>query len=353
MVVYRPPYTSKHRAPIGLFLTEFLSHLESLLLCKEALVICGDFNIHVDSIEDADAVKFCDLLESVGLKHLATAKPILEKSKVRYRKLKSVDLDALKHDLVASGLCRASRGDSDNKLPEEIDAVVKEYNSILTHLTDYHAPLKTKIIRARTSAPWYSAEIDTAKRQRRKAERAWRKSKSLTDFKLFKIKKNYVTYLINKARREYYSDFINSNGDNKSKLFRAAKSLLNATSEICFPNSPDNTVLSNDIGAYFVSKIARIRAEVDAMVLDSQSNNLVPDDIKFISQRGGALIHFRKLSQEEVQILVMKSAKNYCSLDPMPTPLVMDCLDTLLPVITHLINSSLANGYFPKNWKEA
>ncbi|CAB4028494.1 Hypothetical predicted protein [Paramuricea clavata] len=49
----------------------------------------------------------------------------------------------------------------------------------------------------------------------------------------------------------------------------------------------------------------------------------------------------------------MKSAKNYCSLDPMPTPLVMDCLDTLLPVITHLINSSLANGHFPKNWKEA
>ncbi|CAB4003300.1 Hypothetical predicted protein [Paramuricea clavata] len=339
VAVYRPPYTSEHGAPIGLFFTEFFSHLESLLLCKEALVICGDFNIHVDSIEDADAVKFCDLLESVGLKQyvneathvdghtldliitrvsdyiiigqpkvdryisdhasvicsLATAKPILEK----------------KLHMVIQTI----------KLPEEIDAVVREYNSTLTHLTDYHAPLKTKIIRARTSAPWYSAEIDTAKRQRRKAERAWRKT-----------------------RREYYSDFINSNGDNKSKLFRAAKSLLNTNSEICFPNSPDNTVLSNDIGAFFVSKIARIRAEVDAMVLDSQSNKLVPDDIKFVSQRGGVLTHFRKISQEEVQILVMKSSKKYCSLDPMLTPLVMDCLDTLLPVITHLINSSLANA---------
>ena len=30
----------------------------------------------------------------------------------------------------------------------------------------------------------------------------------------------------------------------------------------------------------------------------------------------------------------------------------MDCLDTLLPVITHLINSFLANGYFSKNLKE-
>ena len=214
VVVYRPPYTSEHRAPIGLFFTEFFNHLESLLLCKEALVICGDLNIHVDSTENADAVKFCDLLESVGLKQyvqeathvdghtldliitrvsdyiitgqpkvdlyisdhasvicsLATAKPIPEKNKVRYRKLKSVDRHALKQDLVASGLCTASRDDSRNKLPEEIDALVKEYNSTLTHSTDYHAPLKTKIIKARTSAPWYSAEIDTAKRQRRKAE---------------------------------------------------------------------------------------------------------------------------------------------------------------------------------------
>ena len=162
-----------------------------------------------------------------------------------------------------------------------------------------------------------------------------------------------MTYLINKARREYYTDFINDNGDNKSKLFRAAKSLLNTNSENCFPNSPDNTMLSNDIGTFFVSKIARIRAKVDTMVLDSLSNNLVPDDIKFASQRGGALTCFRKLSQEEVQILVMKSAKKYCSFDPMPTPLVMDCLDTLIPVIIHLINSSLANGYFSENWKEA
>ena len=112
-------------------------------------------------------------------------------------------------------------------------------------------------------------------------------------------------------------------------------------------------MLSNDIGTFFVSKIARIRAKVDTMVLDLLSNNLVPDDIKFASQRGGALTCFRKLSQEEVQILVMKSAKKYCSFDPVPTPLVMDCLDTLIPVIIDLINSSLANGYFSENWKEA
>ena len=37
----------------------------------------------------------------------------------------------------------------------------------------------------------------------------------------------------------------------------------------------------------------------------------------------------------------------------MPTPLVVSCLDVLLPVITTIVNSSLLHGHFPSSWKEA
>ena len=37
----------------------------------------------------------------------------------------------------------------------------------------------------------------------------------------------------------------------------------------------------------------------------------------------------------------------------MPTKLVVESLDHLLPVITKMINSSLLGGHFPKVWKEA
>ena len=37
----------------------------------------------------------------------------------------------------------------------------------------------------------------------------------------------------------------------------------------------------------------------------------------------------------------------------MPTNLVVESLDHLLPVITKMINSSLLGGHFPKVWKEA
>ena len=37
----------------------------------------------------------------------------------------------------------------------------------------------------------------------------------------------------------------------------------------------------------------------------------------------------------------------------MPTPLVIDCIDVLLPIITKIINFSLESGMFPDAWKNA
>ena len=57
MIVYRPPYSEEHRVPVDVFLAEFPEYLESLLLCKEKLLIMGDFNIHVNVPQDSDARK--------------------------------------------------------------------------------------------------------------------------------------------------------------------------------------------------------------------------------------------------------------------------------------------------------
>lgn len=78
----------------------------------------------------------------------------------------------------------------------------------LKDLNDRHAPLKTKVLRARPCVPWYNAEIDAAKRCRSKAERVWRRSKSAEDFALFKALRNRVTYLMNEARKAYYTGFV-------------------------------------------------------------------------------------------------------------------------------------------------
>ncbi|EDO44723.1 predicted protein, partial [Nematostella vectensis] len=67
IVIYRPPYSEAHRVPTSVFLSEFPEYLESLLLCKENLLITGDFNIHVDEPNDPDAQKFLETLRALGL----------------------------------------------------------------------------------------------------------------------------------------------------------------------------------------------------------------------------------------------------------------------------------------------
>ena len=49
--------------------------------------------------------------------------------------------------------------------------------------------------------------------------------------------------------------------------------------------------------------------------------------------------------------MIEATPKKSCALDPMPTPLLVACIDTLLPVITKIINLSLQNGIFADQWK--
>ena len=51
--------------------------------------------------------------------------------------------------------------------------------------------------------------------------------------------------------------------------------------------------------------------------------------------------------------LIQKSSKKSCTLDPMPTSLVVSAVDELLPSISLILNSSLSLGYFPEVWKAA
>ena len=66
-IIYRPPYSERHPVTTNVFLTEFPDYLESLLLCKERLLITGDLNIHVDDRSNPDTRKFLDLLHCFGL----------------------------------------------------------------------------------------------------------------------------------------------------------------------------------------------------------------------------------------------------------------------------------------------
>ena len=50
---------------------------------------------------------------------------------------------------------------------------------------------------------------------------------------------------------------------------------------------------------------------------------------------------------------ILNSAPKSCELDPIPSKLLIECIDSILPSLTDLFNSSLASGIFPQCFKSA
>ncbi len=62
---------------------------------------------------------------------------------------------------------------------------------------------------------------------------------------------------------------------------------------------------------------------------------------------------FSEATPEEIRKMITKSASKSFELDGMTTWLLKECLDTLLQVITKLVNLSLSTRTMPKNLKSA
>ena len=116
----------------------------------------------------------------------------------------------------------------------------------------------------RAQAPWLSDEIRSAKRRRRIAERNWRSTKSESDWRTFKLLRNKVVFLMNKSRREFYTDFVSNISGDQHKLFAATKKLLKQTADTPFPPHGYELTLANDMESFFIKKISDLRVSLDA-----------------------------------------------------------------------------------------
>ena len=62
---------------------------------------------------------------------------------------------------------------------------------------------------------------------------------------------------------------------------------------------------------------------------------------------------FDDVTEDEVKSLIFKSPSKHCDLYPLPTMLLKNCIDELIPHITHILNVSLQTGSVPDCFKYA
>ena len=252
------------------------------------------------------------------------------------RKINKIDRSAFQRDLSA----RIS--------PNQCQSV-EAMDAALVACLDEHAPITSRKLRPRNEDPWYPSireELRAAKQDRRRAERAWLKfPKNNILHSIFTASKRIVTRLVERARSRYYCEQI-SECKSSRQLFSISNSLIGKEKSTPLPTSHPLSDLPDIFCEFFLEKTAKIRKE-----LDSQPVSVISSNVSV--QLSSALDVFQPVSEEDVRKIIKNSKPTTCPLDPLPTPLLVEFLDQVLPTITNLINDSLRTGIFPQCFKTA
>ena len=384
--VYRPPSSSD-----SVFLDEWTNLLSGLVISPHELIICGDINLHLDVKTNRysnlfhQSLDVCGLLQHVHepthylghtldifvtrdsttlIKSIKVVDPMLcnednvlikdhyaiiailnieqcvvTRAKISYRKLRNINMDNFKRDIVQT------RSLNSCNLP--VDTLVRNFDECLSSLLNTHAPLCTKTITLRKKAPWYDNTLICAKRKKRRLERNWRKSLSniSANKRAYREQCVVVNILLHTARTEYYSRMLVDNANNTKMLFKVAKTLTGHDDTPILPSHDSLDRLTDQFSTYFSDKIQKIKANI---TLDS-----TPPPLPERTYTGSKLTSFRPFTLDEVRRLIQSSPSKSCDLDPLPTHLLKECCTELLPLITSIINESITSGVYPNVYKEA
>ncbi len=160
-------------------------------------------------------------------------------------------------------------------------------------------------------------------------------SKIFPDSKLFNVA--YISANVSTAKMTYYHNKINNCSDSRA-LFKTFSSLLCPP-----PPPPSSTLTADDFVTFFTNKTKTISDQF----LTPQTNN------NFITTNTQSLTSFSPLSETEVSKLILSNHPTTCPLDPIPTHLLQAISSSVIPALTHIINTSLHTGTFPTAFKQA
>ncbi|KAL8614487.1 hypothetical protein ACOMHN_063062 [Nucella lapillus] len=236
LCLYRPPPSKGNKLNTSRFMEEFPQLLDSCGLCNSKTIILGDFNFHYDSTTDCHTKILKDLLTTHSMRQLIDKpthkshhiidwliveeensdsildlsvsdqlvsdhfpisfslnikKPGPRKRSVTSRNLRAVDMVAFRNDVAA--------------LQFSEEDPVTDYNQGLTAVLDSHAPLMTRCVTDRPSAPWLTLEVKQSKQQRRQAERQWRKTHLVAHRQMFQQCRDDTKDLISDVRTAHTS----------------------------------------------------------------------------------------------------------------------------------------------------
>ena len=146
------------------------------------------------------------------------------------------------------------------------------------------------------------------------------------------------------AKRQFFASKIDNVSFSTKQLFNVSNQLLRKSKPVVFPTDIPPNELPEQFSQYFSDKISDLREKLDSRHSQPPS---------FVVYDGPVFDEFSLVSEAYVLDLISQMPTKGCNLDPLPTDLVKECADDLVPLLTSIINESLKAGVVPAQLKQA
>ena len=148
------------------------------------------------------------------------------------------------------------------------------------------------------------------------------------------------------AKQNFYQQKITENVGDQKVLFKVVNDLLYKEKETSLPSTDSKEELAKiKIADFFANKIERI---VSSFVI-SESLRVQPSQ----EFTGTPFTKFQQISEDKLREVIMSGNSKCCHLNPIPTSVLKEVLDHVLPTLTILVNKSLQKSFFPHKLKSA
>ena len=173
---------------------------------------------------------------------------------------------------------------------------------------------------------------------------------------LYRKQRNEIKRKLRFAEQEYVKQQIRNNSDNKRCMWKTIRALIPKKSANGITYRKDDKAVANEFNAFYSSvgqkTVEQIKRLADQNNYDLNNSSFV---LRQYSQEDQFYqFSFRAVECKEVgkEINSMPSGKAP-GYDNITLRVLKNCLLSILPVLTSIINVSFATGTFPTNWKMA
>ena len=171
------------------------------------------------------------------------------KRQISFRNVKNVDIDSFRSDIETNLDVYLS-----NCNVENFSESVSLFNRVFGEIVNLHAPLITKSVEVNKKPGWIDQEFRSARSERRKLYKIWKRTKSIADRKKLELSKNEVNNMSVSKRKLYFSKCILESSNSQRDLFNICSSLLDVQKCKSLPDCEDSAKLSNVFNQYFVTE---------------------------------------------------------------------------------------------------